>query len=309
MFIDLHCDTASRLYYEKKKLSKNNISVDIEKLNRGKALCQFFAYYINLKDTKEPYNEFLNMHNNFMNEIKENSNEITIIRKYDDFKLLQNERKIGALLTIEEGGVLEGKINNLKKAYDLGIRAITLTWNYENQLGFPNKDFKDKDKGLKELGEEFVYYMEELGIIPDCSHLSDKGFYDLIKICKKPFMATHSNARSITNHPRNLTDDMIRLLGEKGGVMGINFCSEFLGESKISRIDDMIKHIKHIENIGGIDVISLGSDFDGIENNVEISNPSEFYKLAFKLNKANFSDDKIDKIFYKNSLRVLKECI
>lgn len=309
MFVDLHCDTASRIFYDKSDLKKNRFSIDIEKLQKGDALCQFFAFYINLKKVKDPYLEFINMCNYLKKQVDENSSEIQLIEKFSDIDKARMSKKIGALLTIEEGEALQGDVNKLKEAYNLGIRAITLTWNYENSLGYPNKNFIFKDKGLTEKGMEFVYYMEEFGMIPDCSHLSDGGFYDLIKICKKPFIATHSNAREITAHSRNLTDDMIKKLSDKGGVTGINFCSAFLGRSSVSRIDDMVKHILHIRNVGGIDCISLGSDFDGIDNAVEIKNASEFIKLEMALNKCGINDDEIEKIFYKNALRVIKECI
>lgn len=308
MFIDMHCDTPSEIFYRNLSLKNNNLSVDLEKLKQGQAICQFFAFYVNLKKTEKPYEEFTSMYSYFIDEVKKNNKDICIVKNYEDIKNSINKGQVSAFLTIEEGGVLEGKIDNLKKVYNMGIRAITLTWNYENQLGYPNADFLYKDRGLKEKGFEFVYNMEELGIIPDASHLSDRGFYDLINFCKKPFIASHSNSRRIKNHPRNLTDDMIKALSEKGGVMGINFCSDFLGSNKISQIEDIINHIKHIKNIGGIDVISIGSDFDGILNKVQIDNASEFYKLKSSLNKAGFNEEDIEKIFYKNALRVIKTC-
>ncbi|MBY6798263.1 membrane dipeptidase, partial [Clostridium botulinum] len=166
-----------------------------------------------------------------------------------------------------------------------------------------------KENGLTSLGKDILREMETLGIIPDVSHLSDGGFYDLVKLCKKPFIASHSNSRDITNHPRNLTDEMIKLLSDKGGVMGINFCSSFLGNEEISSIEEMIAHIKHIRNIGGIDVIALGSDFDGIDNEVEIQNCSEFYKLYDVLKKNGFTEKDIEKIFYKNVKRVFNDVL
>ena len=150
-----------------------------------------------------------------------------------------------------------------------------------------------------------VEEMERLGIVPDASHLSDRGFYDLVENCKKPFIVTHSNSRSIKRHPRNLTDDMIKKLSEKGGVMGINFCADFVGYEKVTQIKDLVSHIKHIKNVGGIDVISLGSDFDGIGNEVEIKDASEMGKLAQALEKEGFTIDEIEKIYYKNALRFL----
>lgn len=307
--IDLHCDTASRLYYEGEKLKENKFSVDIKKLKEGKANGQVFAHFIELDKCKNPYEEFLSMHNNFLKEINDNKDSISIVTNIDELKLVNNEGKIGAFLSIEEGEVLEGRVERVKEVYDKGIRIITLTWNFPNKIGYPNVDFIHKDKGLSECGKDIVAEMERVGIIPDVSHLSDKGFFDVLDICKKPFIATHSNARSIKDHPRNLTDDMIRKLSEKGGIMGINFCSNFLGESEIAKLDDIVRHIDHIRNVGGIDVIALGSDFDGIGNKVEIEDIGKMELLAYKLKQNGYKESEIDKILVKNAIRLFNDVL
>lgn len=307
--IDLHCDTASRLYYEKGKLKENNFSVDIKKLNEARAKAQVFAHFIELDKCKNPYEEFLDMYNNFTNEINENKNNIEIVRNINELNNANKNGRIGAFLSIEEGQVLQGDINRVKEVYDLGIRIITLTWNFPNDIGYPNYEFIYKDKGLTDRGREIVCEMEKLGIIPDVSHLSDRGFYDVAEICKKPFIASHSNSREIKYHSRNLKDDMIKKIAQKGGVIGINFCNDFLGDSTISKVDDMIRHIGHIRNIGGIEVISLGSDFDGIDNKVEISDISKIDLLAYNLKKHGFKESEIDKIFEKNALRVFNDVL
>lgn len=305
--IDLHCDTASRLLYENLKLNESICKVDIEKLKKAKAKAQVFAHFIELNIVENPYTEFINMYNNFISEIKENEDTIEIVRNLKELETVNSKGKIGAFLSIEEGEVLEGKVERVKELYDMGIRFITLTWNFKNSIGYPNVGYKYKDYGLTEKGKEIVLEMERLGIIPDCSHLSDGGFYDLVDICKKPFIATHSNARKVTDHSRNLTDDMIVRLAEKGGVMGLNFCAPFLGSEKVPSINSMIQHIKHTKNVGGIDVLALGTDFDGIGNEVEIENIGEIGRLRDALLKENFTNSEIDKIFYGNIKRVLKE--
>ncbi|MBX7409220.1 dipeptidase [Clostridium chauvoei] len=307
--IDLHCDTASRLLYENLNLKESICKVDIQKLKKSKALAQVFANFIELNIVDDPYKEFIKMYNNLIKEIDKNSKDITLVRNLQELEEANKIGKIGAFLAIEEGEVLQGKVERVKEIYELGIRFLTLTWNFKNSIGYPNKDFKYKDMGLTERGKEIVCEMERLGIIPDCSHLSDGGFYDLVEICKKPFIATHSNARAITNHSRNLIDDMIVKLSNKGGVMGLNFCAPFLGEKDIPKIEDMIAHIKHIKNIGGIDVLAIGTDFDGIENEVEIKNIGEMGILAEALIREGFKESEIDKIFYGNVKRVLKECL
>jgi membrane dipeptidase len=308
-FIDLHCDTAGRIFYENLSLKSELCKVNIDKLKKGEVLGQIFAFFIDQKLNNNPYDEFLKIYNKFIEEIRENLNEIEIVTNIEQLNNSQKEGKIGAFLSIEEGEVIKGCIDNLSKVYDMGIRIVTFTWNYKNQLGYPNADYTYKGHGLTKKGLEVVEECERLGIIPDASHLSDAGFYDLIKVCKKPFIVSHSNSRAITNHPRNLEDHMIKLLAEKGGIMGINFCSDFLGNKNISTIEDMIIHMKHIKKIGGIDVLALGSDFDGIENEVEIKDASEFNKLYLALKNNNFSELEIEKIFYKNAIRVFKETL
>lgn len=306
-YIDLHCDTAYRMIKENLSINDDACKVNIEKLKKGGALAQTFAFFVDLEEEKDPYDAFTSMYNNFIKEVDKNKDKIEIVRNRDELKQCNNNGKIGAFLSIEEGEVLKGDVSKVLDVYEKGIRMLTLTWNYENSIGYPNVNFKYKDKGLKEKGIEIVNEMERVGIIPDCSHLSDGGFYDLSKICKKPFIATHSNARAIKNHPRNLTDDMIKILSNKGGVMGLNFCSDFVAEDEVTKVLNIAKHAKHIKNVGGIDVLSIGSDFDGIENEVEIKDTSEMYKLYYGLKKEGFTDDDIEKVFYKNIIRVLKE--
>ena len=198
---------------------------------------------------------------------------------------------------------------------------IALTWNFENGIGYPNftpsKDSNedilrktDKERGLTDFGIEYVRKMEELGMIVDVSHLSDKGFYDVLKYTTKPFVASHSNARAVCSVARNLDDEMIKLLAQRGGVMGLNYCSAFIEENDegYTPIECMVKHIRHIADVGGIDCIGLGSDFDGIESRLEIRDASGLPKFYEALKKY-FSEEEIEKIFYKNVLRVYKEVL
>ena len=202
---------------------------------------------------------------------------------------------------------------------------MTLTWNHENELAYPNYVVYNSDgsctcnaeasKGLKEKGFEFIAEMERLGIVIDVSHLSDAGFRDIYDNTSKPFVASHSNARAMTPHVRNLTDDMIRAFGQRGCVTGLNYCGAFLnsdgrgGVDAASRIEDMVRHVKYITNLGGIDVMALGSDFDGIGGKLELTDASYMPRLADALVKAGFSESDVEKIFYKNALRVFKECM
>lgn len=309
--IDLHCDTILRLMEDKEMLSleENEFQVDIKKLKHGYSLAQFFALYVDLNEKKDPMETCLEMLDKFYLELTKNQETIALARNYEELWANDKTGKISAFLTVEEGGVLKGELYHLRNLYRLGVRLITLTWNYPNEIGYPNALEDCKNKGLTKFGEELVAEMNELGIIIDVSHLSDQGFYDVARLSSKPFVASHSNARSVMNHTRNLTDDMIRLLANRGGVMGINFEKLFLGNDSISRVSNMIRHIQHIKNVGGIETISIGTDFDGISPGWEIPHMGEMNKLVEGLESHGFHQDEIEKICYKNTLRVIKEVL
>ncbi|MBZ9636258.1 dipeptidase [Clostridium sp. FP1] len=310
--IDFHCDTIMKFMDKNLEsvLKENNLNVDICKLKKANSIAQFFALFVELDKANDPLEYCLLMVDKFYEELEKNIGDIALATNYQE--LMDNMKKgmISAFLTIEEGGVLKGKTQQLRNFYKLGVRLLTLTWNFPNELGFPNKNKEDRSKGLTDFGIEVVSEMNNLGMIIDVSHLSDGGFYDVANYSKKPFVASHSNSRSISNHPRNLTDDMIKVLAARGGVMGICFEKQFLGSNEFSRVEDMACHISHIKNVGGIDCISIGSDFDGISNQgLEIKNIGEIEKLSIALNKNNFSSEEMDKIFYKNAIRVIKEVL
>ncbi len=168
--------------------------------------------------------------------------------------------------------------------------------------------------GLTEKGKELVAEMENLGIIPDVSHLSDAGFYNVLAVTKKPFVASHSDARAVCPNVRNMTDDMIAKLSERGGVMGLNFCADFLeekplGEENPGTIAAVVRHAKHIVNVGGIDVLGLGSDYDGIPTHRELPGAQSMGRLWDAFHDAGFSEGELDKIFYGNVLRVYKDTL
>ncbi|MEG1255633.1 dipeptidase [Clostridium sp.] len=310
--IDLHCDTIYHIADNKQlELRKNELAIDLDKLKKGNSLAQFFALFIDLDEHNKPFNRAMDMLNKFYEEIEKNIHSIDIAKNYEELMINKEEEKISAFLTIEEGEAIEGSIKNLRNFYELGVRLITLTWNHENAIGYPNCKKEFMNKGLKTFGLEMISEMNNMGMIIDVSHLSDGGFYDVSKYSKSPFVASHSNSREICNHSRNLTDDMIKVLSNKGGIMGINFEKTFLNNSgKSSDVDSMIKHIKHIYNVGGIDVLAIGSDFDGIDpENLDIRSMGEINKLANRLENSGFTGSEIDKILYKNALRIIKSVL
>jgi len=314
-YIDFHCDTASAMLEQKEPLFKNSLKVDIERLQKGKATAQFFALYIDKMEHKSSYAYCLEMMENFKRELSKNKKSITLCQNSVDLNRAKKEGKIGAFLTIEEGDAIEGDLEKLRFFKEQGVSLITLTWNYENALGYPNFDWIHQHKGLKPKGVEVIEAMNHLNMLIDVSHLSDGGFKDVLKHSKQPFIATHSNARAMTNHPRNLSDNMLKELANAGGLTGINFFNNFLVNGvlkeklEIAKIEDMVRHIKHIYHVAGVDVIGLGSDFDGIANPVEIEDASQMGKLSDALLKEGFSYDEVEKIFWKNGVRVIEEVL
>ncbi|MDF2672077.1 MAG: peptidase [Clostridiales bacterium] len=309
--VDLHCDTILKLEGAKEpiELRKNNLNIDIEKLRKANSLAQFFAMFIYLKGEYDPMEKCLDMIDRLYIEIDKNKEDIALARNYDE--VMENDRigKLSAIITIEEGGAIKGKLQNLRNFYRLGVRLITLTWNYPNEIGYPSCMPEHMNAGLTAFGEEVVHEMNKLGMLIDVSHLSDGGFHDVARLSTKPFVASHSNARELCPHTRNLSEDMIKVLSNKGGVMGINFEREFLGNRDISTVEEMVNHIRHIRNVGGIDVISIGTDYDGINQQLEIENMGQISKLISGLQNNGFTDDEIEKIFYKNALRVIKDVL
>lgn len=305
--IDLHCDTIMMLidHPTEGDLGNNPWKIDIPKLKKGGYTLQDFALFVELDQEIDPYGRYEAMRQLFNEQMERYVADIVHVRTYSDFVKAREAGKLSALLSVEEGGVFEGSLTRLKKAYDDGVRLITISWNFPNGLSYPNGK-EHEGKGLTPKGIEFVQYMEELGMIVDCSHLNDAGTFQLGEILNKPFIASHSNARALTNHPRNLTDDLIRLIANKGGVIGLNFAQAFLGTHRVSQIDDIVRHGLYLRNVGGSEVVALGTDFDGIRPDTEIADASEMPRLYEAFRAAGLSEDDTDKIFSKNAERLLQ---
>lgn len=316
--IDLHCDTFYKIGDPRQKgrlhLRENDLEVDIKKLRKNGSSAQMFAAYTPTETLEEfdfhgtQYEFFQMIYGHMLRELELNKDEIAIARNSKEYFANQANGKISAFLTVEEGSILEGKIERLDEIYNMGFRIFGLIWMPENCNGFCNSKKPELMKlGLKPFGIEVVERANELGMIIDVSHLNDGGFYEVAHYSKKPFAATHSNCRALVDETRNLDDHMIRTLADHGGVMGLNLLGYFLDPSIDSRVEFMVNHIKHIRNVGGIETSAIGTDFDGIEGPLEIDNIGDMDKLFIALSRNGFTDDEIEKIAYKNALRVITE--
>ncbi|HSR03715.1 MAG TPA: dipeptidase [Proteiniclasticum sp.] len=322
--VDLHCDTLmalnkARLKNIDKNFGENDLHVDLLKLKKGDYLLQCFAAFVDFEDSPEsPLLEVLQEIDVFHQIMEMYQEEMAPVYKFSDIEKNRNEGKISGLLTVEDGGVCLGDLSALRMLQRLGVRMITLTWNYENKIGYPAVPFgKSADsayKGLKEHGLAFLSEMERLGVIVDVSHLSDEGFYDVARYAKKPFLASHSDSRILCPHPRNLTDEMLKLLADRGGLVGMNYYYNFL-DKDLKRLlergtaETVVDHIVHIRKVAGIDVSALRSDFDGIEETLDLKDASKMHLLISALEKRGFTTSEMEKIFSLNALRFFRDLL
>ncbi len=330
--VDMHCDTISRLLERKERgkeegLRENTGHLDLLRMKREGYQLQNFALFVELYRDGEPWERVCRLWELYRSEMEKNRDLISPVLSFADIDKNTSEGRLSALLMVEEGAVCGGDIEKLRKLYDMGVRMLTLTWNFPNELGYPNRYRELREKsirdylrtpnvtdGLTERGREFVTEMEALGMIPDVSHLSDAGFYDVLEVTKKPFVASHSDARAVCPCARNLTDDMIRKLAERGGVAGLNYCADFLedvpeGQKNPGTIAAVVRHAKHIVQVGGVEVLGLGSDFDGIDTHEELPGAESMGKLWEKMKEAGFTESQLDKIFCENVLRVYHDTL
>ena len=321
-YIDMHCDTLSLglAQHQSTITNLNGSMVDIERLQQAGIGAQFFAMFVPQRDVPKwygmeemPEHEVLldMMSDIFWKTIEENENRMAFAQSYEKMQENLREGKMSAFLTMENGFAVRGNMENIKKFHDMGVGLMTLTWNDPNCFGQNHStDRTLMQKGLTDFGKEAISYMNDLGIIVDVSHLSDGGFYDVAERTKKPFVASHSNCRELSPSTRNLTDDMIRVLANKGGVAGINFEPTFLNwnqEDIHSRVSRMCDHVEHFIKIGGEECVGIGTDFDGIGGKFEISDCTKMNLFFDELHRRKISDGVIDKIAYGNVARVIKD--
>ena len=297
--IDLHSDTIYKLWKTGEgTILENEHQIDIPRLKKADSLVQVMAMFIERGEHGYDYKnltDFLHYYEKTLSEIP----ELNIVLKSEK---IGNEG-VNILKSVEDLGSARN-LDDVAKLYDKGFRMMSLTWNHENKFG--NKP----EGGLKRLGFEAVELLDHLGCIIDVSHLDDKGPWDVLDAAKGPVIASHSGAREVGNVRRNLPDELIRAIGNSGGVMGLNFSRYFMAEDKKSSVDNMIRQMGHIRNVGGIDSVAIGTDFDGIlRENLEIDSVDEMWKLEKGLKQAGFGMKDIEKIFYRNALRVIEEIL
>ncbi len=280
-FFDLHCDTLYKATIDESDFENNDYHISVDKSKCIDNYKQMFAIWIP-DDIK-----------------KENATKL-FSRASDVFKNnLKYNSEIQMMLAVENASMLNGDLKNINLLVDNKVRYVTLTWNGDNELG--SGAHSVSNEGITDFGVKVVKELEKNGIVIDVSHASDSLFYDVVKISTKPFIATHSNSRTITDVKRNLTDDQFKIIRDRKGIVGLNFYKGFLNiDEKKASVDDLIRHTEHFLNLGGENVLAIGSDFDGADMPDDISGVNDI-PVVFEKFVSEFGANIADKIFYENA--------
>ena len=303
--IDLHCDTLSECYKRGLGLCNNELHFSLDRLPEDVRLCQVMAVF--MPDTyrgqaAEDY--FEQIYSVFRQQMKLHAHRIVQLKNTANIDEALENNAFAAILAVEGGSVLAGKLERLELLARYGVRLITLTWNAENEICGGSAT----QKGFTAFGRQVVRRMEELGIAVDVSHLSDRGFWELCEMADKPFLATHSNSRAVCNHPRNLTDDMFSEIMRRGGIVGLNYYDNFIREGGGSQsVQDILRHVHHFLELGGENTLALGSDFDGADLPPYLDRLEKQLAFFEALRSSGIPDATVRKIVYENARRYLKD--
>ncbi len=312
-FFDAHCDTLGRCFYENARhngggLRQNTGHVDLTRGQKFAAYAQFFAIFGDGATSPIPLPQvFEGQYAIFSQEMERNQDIVAHCRTMAQAKEAIGQGKIAAFLSVEGAELLECSPDRLEEGWQKGVRMVNLTWNHENALSGSNH--MASEKGLTGQGRAFVQRMQSLGMLVDVSHLSDPGFWDVAELAERagiPFVASHSNCRSLCPHKRNLTDDQLRAVMACGGVVGLNFCDEFIHPAA-SSLERAAAHVEHIWSLGGAKTAAVGGDWDGCSLFPGVKDITDTEKLYELLLKRNYSETLVRDLFFHNFERVVNE--
>lgn len=306
---DLHCDTAYELLGKSKRemgsLRNNKCHIDLERASALPGYAQCFACFTT---PLEKLPEGISVSDLFEREMitvlrEVESNKKLISQAFSANEIAQNYKNgiMSAILTIEGPAGFGFEPALLEDLYKIGFRITTLGWNERNELCGSHKT----GGGLTELGREYVFEAQRLGMLIDVSHISDEAFWDIMNITQGPVIATHSNSRAVRNVSRNLTDDMFKAICRTGGVVGLNLYTDFIGEN--ATLDTACDHILHWLELGGEKHIALGGDMDGCDAlPAGFAGVQDYPKLAERLLARGVNAQTVLDIFWNNAMGVMK---
>jgi len=294
--VDLHVDTLPRISAGEGRFAtgEGKLQVDLERCTRGSVRLLLTALYTT-DGAPEPWDEGERMRG-----VRDQEQGLRTVTSPSQLETLQAD-EVGSLATIENGQSLQGRRDRVEKLHRRGVRIIGLTWNGATDLA--EGVMEDRGNGLTRAGREIVGEVKELQMAIDISHLNPEGVRD-VAASEVPFLATHSNARALWDHPRNLTDEQIHCVGSCGGIIGINFYPPFLGEKGTVDVGTVVAHIRHVAELIGPEHLGIGSDLDGISLFPEgLRDHGDLHRLTSALESAGFSANEVEGIVGRNFLR------
>lgn len=303
---DAHCDTIYRCWRECEELDRNGGAVSLDRTATAfDRYCQIFALwtaegYTGGATIEEAYRALLRC---FQGQMARHSDKIVQCRTAEEVESAHRAGKAAAFLSVEGGELLGCDPSRLDAAAQAGVVAINLTWNHANALSGAHAD--RRSQGLTPLGRQFVARMEKLHILVDVSHLSEPGFWDVMEMADRPILASHSNAKSVWDHTRNLTDEQITAIIKNQGVIGLNFYREFVGRSR--DLDGVRAHLEHILALGGKSNVALGGDWDGCDTIEELPRIEWVARLYEHLLRHGYRERVIQDLFYNNLMRIVRQ--
>lgn len=302
--MDLHCDTVYQGVEKDWDLDKNKGAIDLRKMKKGNYLAQTFALWT---PPKGSYTYLTKLEKQFDRWMDEYDDEIGLATDGAQIVELDEEGKLAAVLSIEGLRPLSGDLSRIPVLYSWGVRILGLNWWHSNEFSGSSTDpDKEERTGLSEKGKEAVRMANELGMVIDVSHASDDTVRDVAALSEDPFIASHSCARALRDHNRNLTDELMELIAATGGVVGVNFHVGYLSDEPREAVHRrvVVEHIMYMVDVMGVDHVALGSDFDGAHPPVGLKTAAVIQLLAHDLLKKGLSQQDVDRIMYANALRV-----
>lgn len=296
---DLHCDSIVNYRNLKSDFFCKETQFSLQDLKKLKRYCQTMAIFIPDHLRGEEAFSYFCIHKAYLDSLlKQQASFAEWAQNGKDIEAITEQKKCAILLSVESGAALGGKLERVETLAEAGVKMMTLVWNGENEIGSGH----ETKKGLTPFGKKVISRMEETGIIVDVSHLNDVGFEEVCEVAKKPFIATHSNLRSVCGHKRNLTNHQFTEIVKRNGLVGLNLYEAFLADDGRGTMDALYSHVSAMLELGGEDVIACGSDFDGAAIDPSLNSPLKFASFADYLLQKGIKETVIDKIFFENAL-------
>lgn len=306
---DCHCDTIRLMGTANYDFGQQNCTghIDLPRLRRGRVGLQFFALCV------APYMQHSYLHSaleqiaHYHRCLAANSRHLQSVENESDLQMAEREGRIAALLALEGAEPLENSLEMLEIFFSLGVRALSLTWNYRNQFADGISE-EAAGGGLTRSGRKLVQALSGKGIILDLAHLSTRCFFEALDLTKRPPLVSHANARRICDHPRNLNDEQLKALASRGGVIGLSIYPRFISNKAEAGLEQLLDHFVYIAELIGVEHLAFGSDFDGIDCTVNgIRDVSEYAALPEALLERGFHPSEVELIAWGNVIRILRE--